>query len=269
MEPQRRRDPGAPGQATEEDAEKSALNFSASVSASLRLCGYVLVIAFVLLLTTAAQARSTARTLLETRLPSANLTNVSLVDAIDFLRDIAGVNITVDWKELAAINISKDAQINLQLHDVTAGKVLSLILSQAGPGDLLTYSIDDNVVQVTTRAVSDQQLITVVYYVTDLLQPNDVFDYTISNITGGSAQVTGGSGGGGGGSQSLTTNSKGSQTKTTDQKAMDLIKLIETVVRPEVWRDNGGSASMEYLNGNLIVTAPRSVQEAIGGPVDR
>ena len=80
---------------------------------------------------------------------------------------------------------------------------------------------------------------------------------------------TGGSGGGGGGSQSLTTNSKGSQTKTTDQKAMDLIKLIETVVRPEVWRDNGGSASMEYLNGNLIVTAPRSVQEAIGGPVDR
>jgi len=225
-------------------------------------------VAFALLLTTMAQARSTARALLETRLPSANLTNVSLADAIDFLRDVAGVNITVDWKELAAINITKDAQINLQLHDVTAGKILSLILSQAGPGDLLTYSIDQNVVQVTTRAVSDQQLITVVYYIVDLLQPNDTFDYKISNATGGAAQVTGGSGGGGGGSQSLTA-SNSSQTKTIDQKAQDLVKLIETVVRPEVWRDNGGVASMEYLNGNLIVTAPRSVQEAIGGPVDR
>jgi hypothetical protein len=219
------------------------------------------------MLTTAAQARSSARALLQTRLPSANLTNVSLADAIDFLRDVAGVNITVDWKELAAINITKDAQINLQLHDVTAGKILSLILSQAGPGDLLTYSIDQNVVEVTTRAVSDQQLITVVYYVIDLLQPNEEFDYKINSITGGSAQVTGGGGGGGGG-QSLTVNNS-SQTKTVEQKAMDLIKLIETVVRPEVWRDNGGTASMEFLNGNLIVTAPRSVQEAIGGPVDR
>ncbi len=198
---------------------------------------------------------------------SANLTNVSFGDAIDFLRDIAGVNITVNWKGLGAINITKDAQINLQLHDVTAGKILSLILLQAGPGDLLTYSIDQNVVEVTTRAASDQELITVVYYVVDLLQPNDVFNYQITNITGGSAQVTGG-GGGGGGSQSLTVNNS-SQTKTVDQKAMDLIKLIETVVRPEVWRDNGGTASMEYLNGNLIVNAPRSVQEAIGGPVDR
>ncbi len=215
---------------------------------------------------TAAQARSSARALLETRLPSADLTNVSLADALDFLRDVAGVNIIVDWKELAAINISKDAQINLKLHDVTAGKVLSLILSQAGPGDLLTYSIDENVVQITTRAVSDQQLITVVYYVVDLLQPNDVFNYQIANLTGGTAQVTGNGGGGGG--QTLTA-STATQTKTTAQKAQDLIKLIETVVRPEVWRDNGGSASMEYLNGNLIVTAPRSVQEAIGGPVDR
>jgi hypothetical protein len=228
----------------------------------------VLAVGFVLVLSAIAQARPSARALLGTRLASANLTNVSFGDAIDFLRDVAGVNITVNWKELGTVNVTKDAQINLQLHDVTAGKILSLVLLQAGPGDLLTYSIDQNVVEITTRAASDQDLITVVYYVMDLLQPNDVFNYQITNITGGSAQVTGGSGGGGGGSQSLTVNNN-TQTKTVDQKAMDLIKLIETVVRPEVWRDNGGTASMEYLNGNLIVNAPRSVQEAIGGPVDR
>ncbi len=202
--------------------------------------------------------------MLETRLPEANLTNVPFGDAMDFLRDVGGLNIVVDWKALEAINISKGAEINLNLHDVAAGKVLSLILEEAGPGDLLTYYIDDNVVQVTTRAIADEKLITVVYYVMDLLQPNDTFNYQITNISGGSAQV-----GSGGGTATLTPNSSGAQSKTIDQKADDLIKLIETVVRPEVWRDNGGTASMAYLNGNLIVTAPRSVQEAIGGPVDR
>jgi hypothetical protein len=208
---------------------------------------------------------SEARALLDKRLPAAKLDNVALVDAIDFLRDISGVNITVDWKSLEAIGISKNAQINLNLHDVSAGKVLSLILSEAGPGDLLTYYIDQNVIQITTREVADSKMVTIVYYVMDLLQPNDQFDYTISNINGGSAQV---SGGGGSGQNAIQSGTNQTTSKTMDDKANDLMKLIETVVRPEVWRDNGGQASMAYLNGNLIVTAPRSVQEAIGGSVD-
>jgi hypothetical protein len=31
---------------------------------------------------------------------------------------------------------------------------------------------------------------------------------------------------------------------------------------------NGGKGTIRFFNGNLIVTAPRSVHEAIGGPVD-
>jgi len=207
--------------------------------------------------------------MLAARLTSAKLDNVSLADAIDFLRDVAGVNVTVDWKALEGLNISRNTEINLNLHDVSAGKVLSLILSQAGPGDLLTYYVDQDVVEITTRAIADQKMITVVYYVMDLLQPNDTFNYTIQNISGGTAQV-GGSGGGGGGSQSISSSrNNASQNNNMDTKAQALIKLIETVVRPEIWRDNGGTATMEFWNGNLIVTAPRSVQEAIGGPVDR
>src|SRR6202041_3342913 len=110
------------------------------------------------------------------------------------------------------------------LHDVSAGKVLSLILSQAGPGDLLTYFIDQNVVEITTRLVADQQLITVVYYVQDLLQPNETFDYKVSNIGGGSAQVTGG--GGGSGSSTLSAGQNSTQGKTAGDKADQLIKLI-------------------------------------------
>jgi hypothetical protein len=226
-------------------------------------------IAFFLMLTAnRAFAGSSARASLSARVPAAKLDNVPLGDAIDFLRDIAGVNVDVDWKALEAANISKETQINLNLHDVSAGKILSLILSQAGPGDLLTYFIDQDVVEITTRLAADQKLITVVYYVQDLLQPNDTFDYTIASIGSGSAQVTG-SGGGSGSSSGLQAGQSATQNKTSADKADQLIKLIETVVRPDVWRDNGGPASMAYVNGNLIITAPRSVQEAIGGPVDR
>ncbi len=230
------------------------------------LCAFVVMV-LLLTATNRVFAGSSARAALSARLPAAKLDNVPLGDAIDFLRDVAGVNINVDWKSLAAANITKETQVNLNLHDVSAAKVLSLVLSQAGPGDLLTYFIDQNVVEITTRQVADQQMITVVYYVQDLLQPNDTFDYTIASIGGGSAQVTGG--GGGSGSSTLAQGQNSTQGKTSDDKADQLIKLIETVVRPEIWRDNGGTASMAYLNGNLIVTAPRSVQEAIGGPVDR
>jgi hypothetical protein len=207
------------------------------------------------------------RALLAHRLPAAKLDNIPFSDAIDFLRDIAGVNIHVDWKTLQAANITKDTLINLNLHDVSAQKILNLILTEAGPGDVLTYFIDQNVIEITTRAQADSQMITVVYYVQDLLQPNPSFNYTISNINSGSAQVTGGGGGGGG--QSLTTGQNGQQTQTAEQVGQNLIKLIETVVRPEIWRDNGGQATMDIWNGNLIVTAPRSVQELIGGPVDQ
>ena len=148
--------------------------------------------------------------MLAARLPSAKLDNVSLADAIDFLRDVAGVNVTVDWKALEGLNISRTTEINLNLHDVSAGKVLSLILAQAGPGDLLTYYIDQDVIEVTTRAIADQKMITVVYYVMDLLQPNDTFNYTIQNISGGTAQIAGSGGGGARGGRSACGSGGGS-----------------------------------------------------------
>jgi hypothetical protein len=214
-----------------------------------------------------AGARSTARAALGIRMPEAKLIDVPLVDAIQFLRDVSNVNVDVNWKALETVGVEKNALVNINLHDVTVAKVLDLSLAQAAPGDLLTWYVDGNVVEVTTRQIADAKMITIVYDVTDLLQPNPQFDPTI-NATGGTAQVT--SGGGGGGSSSAITSggTTANANMTQAQLAQNLIMLIEKLIRPEVWRDNGGTASMDFLNGNLIVTAPRSVQEAIGGPVD-
>jgi hypothetical protein len=66
------------------------------------------------------------------------------------------------------------------------------------------------------------------------------------------------------------------------QGAEQLKMLICTTISPEIWKmvydeENGqwkknenenAKATIQYFDGKLIVTAPRSVHEAIGGSVD-
>jgi hypothetical protein len=224
-----------------------------------------------LLLASHATAASTARAALEKRLPDAKLTNVTLADAIDFLRDIGGANIIVDWKALDALNISRETQINLNLHSVRLAKVLSLVLSEAAPGDLLTFYVDDNVIQITSRAEADKKLIVIVYYVEDILDQQTPFEPLMIQdnfLSQGGPQVTGGSTANSSSPTIYSGTSANTNTVSKEDEATKLIKLIETVIRPEIWKDNGGVADIEYYNGNLIVSAPRSVQEAIGGSIN-
>ncbi len=87
--------------------------------------------------------------------------------------------------------------MTVTLHDVKFSKVLDIILQEAGGGKL-AYTIDEGVITISTADELNKAVVTRVYDITDLLiNPN--FDPKIQNVTGGSAQVTGGSGGGGGG----------------------------------------------------------------------
>lgn len=74
--------------------------------------------------------------------------------------------------------------------------------------------------------------------------------------------MLGGGGGGSGGGRGTE------KIKSKVERAEALVTLVRETVRPEIWKENGGNAAVRYYNGNLIVTAPRSVQEAIGGPLE-
>lgn len=183
------------------------------------------------------------------------------------LSDLTGANFFVDWKTLEAASISRQTPITATLHDVAMRKVLSLILTQAAGGDTLTFYLEDNVIQITTRDEADKKLVTVVYDVRDLISLDDNFDPTLPSVS----LSGGGGGGGGGGSSSAVSGAAGTTSSgTAADRATKLIKLIESSVRPEIWRDNGttGTANIDYFDGKLIITAPRSVQEAIGGYLD-
>ena len=74
--------------------------------------------------------------------------------------------------------------------------------------------------------------------------------------------------GGSSGSGGMFGNTLDNSNKEKDAKAKELVTLIKEIVQPSVWTDNGGKASIKFFNGCLIVNAPRSVHEEIGGPID-
>ena len=243
-------------------------------------------IAFLAVLSVAPVSRAvTPKAALNQTLPELKFTNVAIGDCFDFLRDVSGANIHVNWRALESAAVSKDTTVNVRLRSVSLRKALDVLLSETGAGDQLAYYVDQGVIEVTTKEIADKQLFTKVYPIDDLLveipdfTDAPVFDLSQQNSGGGSNRSTRGgqgmgSGGGsssngslfGGGTGGGTGNTEQAMTKT--QRADQIIKLIMDTISPEIWKENGGTSAIRYWNGALIITAPRSVHEAIGGSLD-
>jgi hypothetical protein len=254
-----------------------------------------------------------------------NVDGVALSKVIDFLRNVSGTNLVVNWKSLEAAGVQRDAPITLTMRQVSLRKMLQLVLSQASPQAPLAYSIDSNVIEITTQEDLDKQMIIKVYIVDDLVMIGtsnvQAPRMGLSNMgvgygggygaggygtggygTGGygtGGYGTGGYGAGGYGAGGYGTGGYGTpgggygsgygamggagggyatgpgygnanqNVETSAQKGQELVDLIKAVIRPNIWTDNGGTATIRYLSGKLIVSAPVSVQEAIGGPVGK
>jgi general secretion pathway protein D len=184
---------------------------------------------------------------------------------MDFLRDITGANILVNWKALEAAGIDKQStQVSVMLHDVKFSKVLDIILQEAGAGKL-AYTIDGGVITISTADELNKVVVTRVYDITDLLiNPN--FDPTIQSIGSGSSQV-GGSSGGGSGTTTIGQNTNNSQnsTSTRQQQLLDIKKKIENTVEFSSWKDNdpNGYGQIDDFNNQLIITQTSEVHDKI------
>ena len=223
----------------------------------------------------AADARTTRASLNRT-LPEMKFDGVALADCIDFVRDITDANIVVNWKALETAGVTKDTLVNLKLRNVTLRKALTLILSEASAGEGVTYSLEDGVIEITTTELANQKVYTRVYPVGDLLMEIPNFDQAPNfsldqnQASGGGGQGGGSSGGGSGGifSQSGGQREEDDKGPTKEERANELLELIRDTIYPDIWRENGGTASIRMFRDNLVVTAPRMVHEAIGGTWD-
>src|SRR5689334_18811856 len=106
---------------------------------------------------------SVVRQQLAQRLPELRFQGVTLGDAIEFMRDVSGANIAVNWKALEGAGVNRDTPVNLHLNGISLRKAMDMVLNEAAGGDALTYYVDQGVIEITTRDLADRAMVTRVY----------------------------------------------------------------------------------------------------------
>ncbi|MHB1769015.1 MAG: hypothetical protein ACYCUV_14330, partial [Phycisphaerae bacterium] len=134
------------------------------------------VMATALGLASAANRGMSTATLMDTVLPNTVMHAVPMRDAVQYLRNMTGANIFVNWNALQGAGISNITPITLHLRDVSMRKILSVMLQQASPNAALVDYVSQNVLTITTRQEANTHLVTKVYPVGDLVM-------TVPNFT--------------------------------------------------------------------------------------
>lgn len=154
---------------------------------------------------------------LKRMLPTVQFDAVGFQDVLDFVADVSGLPISVNWKALDALNVDQNAPISVDVHNVALNTALTMILDQLGKGKgKIDYVIGDGYIYVTdARELMDLHLRT--YDINDLLTGND--------------------------------------GKTRQQRVDELVKLIEEFIDRDTWKDNGGTiGTIREADGTLIIS---------------
>jgi general secretion pathway protein D len=204
---------------------------------------------------------------LDRRLPELHFNANSFSDVIDFLRDVTGANIYVDWPALERASISRDAPVTARLRDIKFSKALELVFkSVEGEDDdhKLGYTVDEGVITISTRKELNKNVATRRYDINDLLFVAP--DYTNApslDLSNNNSQSAGGGGGGGGGGSQNAFQNANTQNVGTDEanqrqeRIEEIKKYIIDNVAPATWKDNGGDVgniSSSPLRAVLLIT---------------
>jgi len=68
---------------------------------------------------------------LERVLPELHFNANSFSDVVDFMRDVGGANLFVDWKAVEAAGVKRDAPLTLKLRSIPQREALRLIIDSA------------------------------------------------------------------------------------------------------------------------------------------
>jgi len=202
------------------------------------------------------------------------------------LKTVLGVPIVGRYSDdKAGHGIDPETPITLDVTDTPAIDVLELVLDQCEDLDPCSWQLRKGFVEVGTkeRLSAPAAQVIKLYPIRDLMMIAPYFDNAPAldlavalNQTGGSSGSSGGSGGGfgggssgsgGGGSGAIISGPAEGPVRVADfEFVQDLMDLIQAAVEPWSWEDNGGSARMSYLSGNLIIRAPGFIHRQLGRP---
>jgi len=226
---------------------------------------------------------------LEGPISSLDYKDTPLKQILDDLQVTTGMNIVPDEPALNEAGISLERPVTMKLEGVSLKSALNLLLRQAR----LTYVVGDEVLKVTTEDQARGRMILKVYPVPDLVIPipdattpnssvlraamgqlnvensnlmlNSSTPYVgLNSMAGMSTPISQSqSAGGSPGSAASSTPKVTKENARTMQE--ELIRLIQSVIAPQTWREVGGQATIEYfpLGMALAITQTPDIQEQV------
>ena len=197
------------------------------------------------------------------RLPAVTIDGIALRDAFDWLQEMTGAKIVINWRTLESLGVNPQQQVSINGHGLTANQVLKLLLIEFGPDVDMVVDTTPWYVRVMTKDEANAKSVVRVYGIGDLLQriPNfeEAPEFDLTQIT----QATQGGGPSGGIFGESNEDEENQPTKA--ERADQIASLIRDTVEPDIWRENGGTyGAISVWRDMLVVRAPMYVHKQIG-----
>ncbi|MFP3937535.1 MAG: hypothetical protein ACLFVW_04270 [Phycisphaerae bacterium] len=195
--------------------------------------------------------RTVRRQMEDTVLQSVEFDGIAFNDVVEFLREVSGLNIYVNWNSLETLGIDQSVPVNVSLTNVSFEKVLRTVLDDVGgtTGEL-AFVIDEGVITISSREDLSRRTHTRVYDILDLIHP--VVDFEAPDMELGD---TGDDGDGGDGGSSLFGGGDGDgEGSSREVMTEEIMTLIEETIDPNSWRPTGDIGSIRQLGGQLVIT---------------
>ncbi|HZW08308.1 MAG TPA: hypothetical protein VFF69_00255 [Phycisphaerales bacterium] len=204
------------------------------------------------------------------QVPDVNFQDHRLEDVIRFVREITGAEIEPLWVgEQNAEGLNPDALVTLQVKRVSALKLLEMVLEKV-EDDTAVYSggnswqmTDWGTLEVGPKNLLARHMRLEVYPINDLLW--EIPNYTEAPEIDLQSVLQSSGGGGGAQSPFQQNQQQDVERRTIAERAEEVVDIIEALVEPEQWLSGGGTASIRYFQGNLLVRAPDFVHRQLGG----
>lgn len=181
---------------------------------------------------------------------SINFDSLPLSDVMDYIRDVADINLVVNWDSLAKIGVGKDTPVTMKLRNVSLGRVLDIILDSISAGqsklDRAYCMIDGNVMTIGTGHDFNEKTSTGTFDIADLLMPIPDFKgprFDVNALTSG---------------QDGSIKIEQQQTGPTQEEIRNamierLTAMIKSSIGDEMWGPTG-KGSVDVVGDKLVVT---------------
>ena len=201
---------------------------------------------------------------LDSPVPEAAFQDVPLEQVMEWLADYVDTNVWVRWQVLEQSGVERDKPISIRVRDLPLRQVLWIILTEAGgPEVKLAYATMENLLIISTWSNLNEELITKVYEVPDLVARIPRFKNGVRVDAARALQPDNR------GVSEGTAQSPPGDSDDPKQAVQELIAMIVETVEPDSWVVNGGLGTIKAWRRKVVVRNSLYVHQQLGGTLQK